>query len=244
MTRVFYEKPLEKTSSNPIILEEDDSRHLKALRHRDGDIITVSDNQGSMFHAKIIDIEKRRVPLILMDHELVEKDSEHPVTLYQALLKGEKNEYLIQKCTELGISKIVFYASLNCVAKFSDSPRKLERWRKVAKMAAMQCGRAFIPEIEYIGNMTAAMKQLKKSDSSVLFYEHAFTHFSSFLNKICRPPNNFLFFVGPEGGFTSDEAADAVGYGCQLLSLGPRILRAETASVAALSAYRLFTREM
>lgn len=225
----------EAEKNDSVFISGDDARHIFAHRPQPGDSVFCGDGKRFNYSGKI---EK-----ITRDGLFVKIESKEPVTLpkaeitlYNALLKGDKNEFVIQKATELGVGKIVFFESDNCVAKLDDKKRaaKKERFEKTARQAAMQCGRETLPEI---GDFTDFNGIFSEDESPVFFYEKALDMglplFSEFLKKNGEF-DRFSFIVGPEGGFSEREVKKALEK-AQTISLGKRILRAETVPLAVLS---------
>ena len=217
---------------NKVILNNDDNHHLlNVLRAKIGEKIeVVSDNK--LYLAEISKINPLEINLV----ENIEDNSELPckVTLYYCLSKGEKNDFVVQKATELGASKIVFVASKRCVVKYDnkDVAKKMARFDKIAKEAAEQCHRLIVPEI--VGPFTIdQFKQLSLENTLFVAYEEESQHSSSF--SISGKENSVGIFIGPEGGIEEKEVKLLNEFGFKNVSLGNRILRTETAAVYALS---------
>ncbi len=225
-----------------IRLSEEEQRHLYALRPRIGDKLTLSDGRSFTFEAEITAADKKGFDITVGKASAIEKE-DYQTTLFLALLKGEKIETVIQKCTEIGISEIVLFDSANCVVSAKGKEEaKLSRYRKVAQMAAMQCGSAVIPQISGIASFDDALKGMKEKNG-VFFYEKAQSLLSVWL-KDNPSQTEISFMTGPEGGFTPEEAERISAAGIPTLSLGKRILRAETAPICALSVIKAFRGEI
>ena len=152
-----------------------------------------------------------------------------------ALPKGDKMEFIVQKAVELGVSRIVPYLSKNCVSRPDKTEKKVERWRKIAAEAAKQCGRGRLPEVAAVVPVAQAIAQAAESETALFFYENERrTGLHDALAGGVRDTVSLM--VGPEGGFDPAEARAAVDAGLQSVSLGTRILRCETAPIAALAA--------
>ena len=157
------------------------------------------------------------------------------VTVCQCLPKGDKLETVVQKAVELGAHEIWPIESRYCVAKWDQKSRekKLLRLQKIALEAAMQSGRGIVPRVLEPAALRAALETAKSAGDILFFYEKA----SAGLGPCMAGTGDRIFlFIGPEGGFSEDEAAMAERAGARIASLGPRILRTETAPIAALSA--------
>ena len=152
-----------------------------------------------------------------------------------ALPKGDKMEFIVQKAVELGVSRIVPYLSKNCVSRPDKTEKKVERWRKIAAEAAKQCGRGRLPEVAAVVSVAQAIAQAAESETALFFYENEKpTGLHDALAGGVKDTVSLM--VGPEGGFDPAEAKAAVDAGLQSVSLGTRILRCETAPIAALAA--------
>ncbi len=226
-----------------IRLSDEEQRHLYALRPRIGDKLTLSDGENYTFDAEITAADKKGFSITLGKASPIEKE-ESRTTLFLALLKGEKIETVIQKCTEIGISRIVLFSSANCVVSAKGKEdAKISRYEKVARMAAMQCGSPLIPKIEGILTFNQAVEEMKNSNG-VFFYEKAEYLLSQWLAKNDSYKSEISFMTGPEGGFTPEEAQKILDSNIPSLSLGKRILRAETAPICALSVIKAYRGEI
>lgn len=159
-------------------------------------------------------------------------DVELPCELHVALavLKGERLEWAVQKLTELGVSRISFLSTERTVVTADDErwSKRLERYRRIAREAAEQCGRVRLPEIHEPRGLTAAIEG--SEDAARLFLDPGSGRAAPAMLRPC--PAKVLALIGPEGGFTETEAAAAREAGVTAVGLGPRVLRAETAAVA------------
>ena len=174
----------------------------------------------------------------------LEEWTESPIELVlaQCLPKGDKLELITQKATELGVNRIVPLVSENCVVKYDakKSKARQERWQKIANEAGKQCGRTILPVVEPIQSLkqwltdmaTAAQKSEKKICLCMCYENEEQQGIKEFLQSH-RSEESFIFIVGPEGGFSLAEAHLAQELGIASVSLGTRILRAETAAIAA-----------
>ena len=155
------------------------------------------------------------------------------VTLYQALPKGDKMEFIVQKAVELGAVRIVPMLTKRCVSRpdAKSMQKKLVRYQKVAKEAAKQCGRGMVPEV---GEMVTLERALAQADAAVkvLFYEGGGQPIQELLDE---QSGDVAVFIGSEGGFEAEEVDLAKRSGAQIATFGKRILRCETAPLAALS---------
>ena len=221
-------------NKNQIILGDGDVHHLlHVMRARKDDEIEAV-IEGKLYSGII----KSLNPLNIEINYEIPLDSELPcpVTLFFALAKGDKIEFVIQKATELGVSRIVLVKTERCVTKFSDEDfrRKLERFNKISKEASEQSHRLVIPEIVGVIDIKSIPSDLL-ADHNLLAYEKEAGQTSSFLEQV-NDKTSYAIMIGPEGGFSNEEVNLLTSkYHFELVSLGKRILRTETAAVYALS---------
>ena len=142
-------------------------------------------------------------------------------------------ELIIQKCVELGVERIVAVSTERAIVKLDKKEgKKLERWQKIAEAAAKQSGRGLIPQVNPLLELDQALRQMQQSGCPILFYENATAPARQLLQSAT---GKIAILIGAEGGFDEDEVERAKDAGCSILSLGKRILRCETAPLAALS---------
>lgn len=222
--------------TDQVLLGDDDIFHLtKVMRARVGDEIEVVSNE-KVFLCKVSQlkphIEIDVVKQIKENHEL-----KNHVILIAALIKGEKMDFVLQKATELGVGEIVLLQTERTIVKIKPAEKdlKLERYRRILKEAAEQCKRTKIPmlyrviDIKQLGDVDAQVKMIAYEEES-----GATESFNSIIRSI-KDKQKVAIVVGPEGGFSEHEVDMAVASGYKRVSLGKRILRAETASFYALS---------
>ncbi|MCR5308638.1 MAG: 16S rRNA (uracil(1498)-N(3))-methyltransferase [Bacilli bacterium] len=219
-------------SENKVILSNDDNHHLlNVLRAKIGEKVEAVYN-GELFLAEISKLS----PLEINVLEKLDDNSELKanVTLYYCLSKGDKNDFVIQKATELGASKIVLVSSKRCVVKYEnkDVDKKILRFTKIAKEAAEQCHRLIVPEIVGPINIENLNKVINE-ETLFVAYEEESQKSPSF--TISGKENSVGVFIGPEGGIDEKEVKLLNEFGFKNISLGNRILRTETAAVFALS---------
>lgn len=226
----FFTKPDYIDGSELKIVGEDVSHISKVLRMSAGDNIIVCDGEGNDYDAVIKSISKTEVVAEITGKYVCDAEPCVDVTLYQALPKQGKMEYIIQKNTELGINKIVPVYTKRCVVKPSD---KTERWSKVAESAAKQCGRGIIPQVMPVITFEEAVKQMQDYDLALMPYE---CEEDNGLKKVLQSSEykSVSIFIGPEGGFDLKEVEYAINSGVKTVTLGKRILRTETAASAVL----------
>jgi 16S rRNA (uracil1498-N3)-methyltransferase len=212
---------------------DDVHRIVDVLRKRDGDRVVVVDSASREFVASLA-IDGDRVQGRL-DEETPSRAVESPrtITLAQAIPKGQKFDFVVEKATELGVARIVPLETSRSIAEAS--AHKLERWRKLARSAAQQSGRTTIPEIVEPIAFGSLLTFVHEFDAALFAWELATNSLRATLAEIADR-RNVLVIVGPEGGFSHAEADAAVAAGTRPVSLGPRILRTETAPLVILAA--------
>ncbi len=217
-----------------VTLTGDNHAHLAyAMRSRVGDKVILCCDKID-YDCEIIRITKNETVLSVGEYTPVTTEPDIDVTLYPAILKGDKMEFVVQKCTELGVNAIVPFVSANCECR--PSAVRVDRLKKIAEEASKQCGRGIIPNIGEVIDFNALVDGLDKYDLIVFPYENAKeTDLKSFLRDKASG-NKIAIIVGSEGGFKEEEAKKIEEKGATAVSLGSRIMRAETASVAVLSA--------
>lgn len=231
--RRFFAECLDIDSSS-VTLTGDEARHIKnVLRMKPGDEVLLINGRGEECLSRIVEFNESGVMLSVVDRKLCSADPAVDVTLFQCLPKQGKMEVIIQKCVELGVSRIVPTVSKRCVVKLDGKDNKLVRWNKVAVEAAKQCGRARVPEVVSPGALDSVC--FDSFDTVLLAYENEFDVGLKSVLRDGRVHSSIAVIIGPEGGFEPAEAEELVKRGAQTVSLGRRILRTETAGMAAVA---------
>lgn len=216
------------------VLSGDDHAHLAyALRARVGDEIIVC-KDGVDYFCKIASISKRETILESIESKVCDTEPTIDVTLYFAIMKGDKNELVAQKCTELGVKNLRPFISSNCECRAESV--KIERINKIITEAAQQCGRGKLPHIDKMRSFDEVLCELSKYDKVVFPYERATDKTLKDVLQNSGENRSIAVIIGSEGGFTENEAAELKKIGVLPITLGKRILRAETASIAVVSA--------
>lgn len=219
-----------------VVLTGEDAHHLlRVLRSRVGEEQVLCDGTGTDARCTITALEGDRVVLAVQQRIPSRGELPADITLYQALPKGDKLDLITQKAVELGVTRVVPVLTRYCVSRPDDKTmeKKRQRLQKIAAEAAKQAGRGRIPAVESLLTLDAALGEMQKAQAAILFYEQAVTPLGSVL---APRPGSIALMVGPEGGFSQEEAAQAQEAGLHLCTMGPRILRCETAPLYALSA--------
>ncbi len=232
MPRFFVDGP----PSGQYLLGGENGRHgAKVLRLRPGETVTLCDGQGSDYPSSVLEASPEG--LLLQIGEPVPSKGEPPVrvTVCQCLPKSDKLEAVVQKSVELGAWEIWPIESARCVVRWEGKSveKKLARLQKIALEAAMQSGRGIVPRVLSPAPLARAMQTACQEGDALFFYEGGGQGLRSALTQA---GDRLFVFVGPEGGFEPEEAALAQSLGARLLTLGPRILRTETAPLAVLAA--------
>ena len=236
MPRFFVPSLAEDT----ITLDREAGRHIaRSLRCREGDPVELCDGRGTDGAGIISAIAGETVTVVVQERNPSRGELPCAVTLYQALPKGDKLELIVQKAVELGASAIVPVLTSRCVSRPDEKSfsKKRERLQKIAREAAGQSGRGLVPEIRPLLSFGDALGEMGESPCPILFYEEA----QGPLGPLLEPrPGELALMVGSEGGFSPGEAEEARERGIRLCTMGPRILRCETAPLYALSAVGFF----
>ncbi|OON96533.1 MAG: hypothetical protein ATN36_05510 [Epulopiscium sp. Nele67-Bin005] len=221
-----------------MIIGENYNHAVNVLRLKNGDEILINDRQGNDYQCIINCIEKNFLTALINCQIASCTEPTTKVILFQSLIKGEKMDWVIQKAVELGVTQIIPLNVSRCVVKLEEGKKlkaKIERWNKISETAAKQSGRGVIPIVETPMNLKEAVCYATQNSSHQLIpYEKETKQGikEALQNKEC---NSVSVFIGPEGGFTQEEVAYSLQNGVQCLTLGPRILKSETASIVVLA---------
>ncbi len=222
-------------NSDQYILSGENAKHIsKVLRMQPGEALTLITPDRTECSCEVFSIKSDSVTVEVISKKPCENEPNVFVTLYQALPKSDKMEYIIQKSVELGVSRIVPMLSARCVSRPDARAlaRKKDRWQKISMQAAMQSRRAIIPEVCPCVSFQNAAEQTKQNGKTIIFYEMG----GKPVNEILGGGDESVgIFIGSEGGFEQSEVDLITKNGGSAATLGKRILRAETAPLAALS---------
>jgi 16S rRNA (uracil1498-N3)-methyltransferase len=228
--RFYLDAPLRAGSVST--LPEDSAHHaVHVLRLREGDEVTLFNGRGGEFAARIASMQRLKISIDVLQHRAVERESPLRVTLIQGVSSGERMDSTLRKAVELGVAEVQPVLATRSVArpKGERAEGRRSHWQKVVIAACEQCGRNRIPEVQPLLSVAdyrpgQGTKILLSPSSQAL------------LSKLSFDESQFILAAGPEAGFTEDEEARLVEAGFVPASLGPRVLRTETAAVAALAA--------
>ena len=237
MPKFFIDKS--DIKDKKITITGQDAVHItKVLRTEVGEVLTLCDGEGTDFSAKVSACSKDSVSLDILESYECLSEPGVSVTLFQGLPKQGKMDYIIEKCTELGIARIVPVATKRSVVKINDKKseeKKLERWRKIAAESVKQCGRGKIPEVTDVMSVAQAIEFSKSLDLTIAAYECE-KEFSIKSALSSQSPKSVGIFIGPEGGLDDDEVKMFLSSDIKTVTLGKRILRTETAGHTVLTA--------
>jgi len=215
------------------VIDGKEARHISVLRHKVGDIIQVNDKK-----CEVVEMSKDEIVCEVVGDAEVRGVPKTKVTLFQALLKSDKMEFVIQKAVELGVSSIVPFISKNVVVKLEgkDKVKKVERWNKISVEASKQCGRSDVVEVSEILRFEEMLERFSEVDLVLFAYENETEGLKETLSQYADN-KRIAIVIGAEGGFDASEAGCVISAGenVKSVSLGSRILRAETASLFLLS---------
>ncbi|ARJ49889.1 16S rRNA (uracil(1498)-N(3))-methyltransferase [Staphylococcus lutrae] len=224
------------------ITDKNDIHHIKSvMRQTIGDEIIVNFLDQQTYRCKIVNITAEQVIVEAEAHLLIQSELPVEITICSGLIKGDKYEWLLQKATELGATSFITTQMDRSVVKLNaqKATKKLERWQKIVKEAAEQSYRQCIPQVQFVSNLTEIYDMIRQYDHVLMAYETSAkenerTLFKDQLRQLKAGAKVLLLF-GPEGGFSEEEIALFKDVAMNV-GLGPRILRAETAPLYALSA--------
>lgn len=230
MPRFFVSKS--DIDGEKILITDENVAHIsRVLRMREGDELTACDGDKTDYNCIIESVTKKEVVLKILSSEENQNESKVKITLFQGMPKGSKMDFIIQKCTELGVCTIVPFISKRTVAA---QKGKADRFRKIALEAAKQSGRGIIPDVSDTVDFEDALKMLCRNELPVLPYEACD---GKTLKDALRGAEvkSIGIMIGPEGGFDESEISKAQNAGAQIVTLGKRILRTETAGMSVIS---------
>ncbi|MBS5725981.1 MAG: 16S rRNA (uracil(1498)-N(3))-methyltransferase [Clostridiales bacterium] len=232
MPRFYIDPP----AGDFVTLTGEDARHIcRSLRMAVGEALTLCDGAGIDYNGVLRQTDGQIATVEILSRQPSQTEPTVSIRLFQALPKGDKMEWIIQKAVELGVSAVFPLFTSRCVSRpdSKTQPKKVERWGKIAAEAAKQSGRGCIPQVKDFCSFGDAVQMLEDGELGVLFYEKGGNPLSHFLSSV---PTKLALFIGPEGGWESEEIEQARTAGRQIAPRGSRILRTETAPLCALSA--------
>ena len=211
-----------------------DAVHIRrSLRMREGDTLFLCDGAGTDYFSELTGFDGEAVLFRILYQTPTALEPDTAVTLYQGLPKGDKMEWIIQKAVELGVGEIVPVVTARSIVRLKpgEGEKKRERWQRIAAEAAGQCSRGRIPRVATPLSFAEAVKRLA-GESALVFYEGGGQPLGELIGRDCR---TLSIVVGPEGGFEKEEVDRLLQNGARAATLGKRILRCETAPLAAMA---------
>jgi len=237
----FY-APKNQISGNRAFLSAEEAHHLsRVLRLAAGDEVYIFDGEGADYKCRISAVTKDRVEVDVVETLKYETESPVHITLAQALAKGEKFDLVVQKATELGVSEITPLETEHTDVRLRDerTEKKTERWRRISLEALKQCGRSRLVRINPPVTVGELLSQIKaKACLALLFSEQGGHTIGEAIERTIGGKHDLTgvaALVGPEGGWSAEELALMIESGCVPVTLGPRILRTETAAIVAVT---------
>lgn len=220
---VGQQQALDETAANHVV---------RVLRMQPGQSLVLFNGDGQDYEAVLDQVGKRDASVRIESATPVTSESPLRITLGQVISKGDRMDYAVQKSVEMGVSAIVPLVSERCDVRLKGDreDKRVRHWQQVACSAAEQCGRARVPEIAAIENLTDWLQQLPEHDLGLVLHHRT----DQSLADLPRP-GHLLLLIGPEGGLTEEEIAAAEAAGFKATTLGPRVLRTETAPIVAMS---------
>jgi len=237
MSRRLYVPPA-SLSTGTLILRGDDHHYLfRVLRLRAGAVVLLFDGRGREADAVVEGIEKERATLRVGDVRAHPPAQGPRIEVLVSLIKGERMEWCVQKLVELGAARILPIRTARSVVKLDGerAETRRRRWEAIAKDAARQCGSTTVPEIAPVTSLQGALEDIARVTLKLAFWERARDR--SLREALPEEsPESIALLIGPEGGLVAREVESAAEAGFVSVGLGPRVLRAETAAVAAMAA--------
>ncbi len=234
MARIFVDKELDV--GNQFALNVEDSHHLKnVLRMRKNSLVQIVDGRKREFTAEIFEDTGKQLILIIREHQNIRREPQLQISVFQGLPKGDKMEQVIMRCTEIGASSFIPVIMQRSVVNLNQQKavKKQRRWQKIAYSAACQSLRQTVPIVREVQSFGQMIESLADYDEVILLYEGEDKQTLYDLNL--KSIKKVAVIVGPEGGLTQSEADCLKSCGSRSISLGPRILRTETAAIAVIS---------
>ena len=215
-------------------LPDDVVRHLNVLRVKNTEEIVLFNGNGKAYPALPEVLEKRRASVRILREEATDNESPLNITLVQAVSTAERMDFTLQKSVELGVAEIRPVISERCVVRLSGerAERRVARWQEIVVSACEQSGRNIVPKVLPLTTYAQALQQLPQETTKLLMSLNR----AQKLSDVQPQSGKVVFMVGPEGGWTEKEEQQAFDAGFQSVTLGKRVLRTETASLAAIAA--------
>lgn len=227
--RRFY-APKASFTTTTVTLDQEEAKHLRdVLRLKTGDEIAVFDGEGNEFLCRIETVAKKEsTAAVIKQIDASAPESPLQLTLASVVIPGDKYDLIVQKAVELGVTKYVPLASIRSEVKLKDLPKKLIRWRRIALDASKQCGRARLMGIEEPQNVADFLTETGNYDCPKIFFSE---REGSKMPEL-KEPTQLITVIGPKGGWDDAELKTAQNNDFNIVTVGGRIMRAETAAIA------------
>jgi 16S rRNA (uracil1498-N3)-methyltransferase len=235
VTRLHTDQPLAPDSR--ITLEGAPANHIRrVLRLAPGDALTLFNGRGGEYAARVEGLRKDTVLVAVGEHRLVERESPLAITLAQGVSRGERMDLVVQKATELGVTRIVPVLTERTVVRLdaAHADSKMRHWQAIAVGACEQCGRNSVPEIPLPQALPDLLRSLASRDLPIA--RIVLSPEGDLRVRDLDGSHGLMLLIGPEGGLSEAEHHAAADAGFRALRLGPRVLRTETAAIASLAA--------
>lgn len=238
MPRFFVDSGFEP--GDVVALPDEVARHVQVLRLAAGDSLTLFNGRGGQHEARLVEVGRRSALAQIGAFEAVEAEPPYRITLAQGIAGGDKMDWLVEKAVELGVSRIAPLVTTRGVVRLSAerASRRHAHWQGIVRAACEQCGRNRLPEVDPACELSKWLQALPPADAPgplrLMLSPRAKIALASLPQT---PPNEgVVLLIGPEGGLAPEEEEAAAAQGFAPLSLGPRVLRTETAGMAVLAA--------
>lgn len=233
--RYFYVNPAHMNGNQAEITGEEARHVVRVLRLQRGDRIHLLDGCGQEYEGVIRDASAAVVVVDIVQQRRISTESPLAITMAQALIKDRKMDRLVRQLTEIGVTRWIAFSARRSVPQIKPAKigSRVQRWEKISIEAIKQCRRGKPMRIEPPMDFAAMLAASETADQKLIFWEQMTGEPVAPLSHIANPPTSCFVAVGPEGGFTETEVQEALAAGFVPVSLGPRILRAETAALAA-----------
>lgn len=238
MPRFFVDSPFE--SGDVLSLPDEVARHVQVLRLAPGDSLTLFNGRGGQHEAELVEIGRRSAMARIGAFQPVETEPPYRITLAQGIAGGDKMDWLIEKAVELGVARVSPLVAVRSVVRLSGerASRRHAHWQGIVRAACEQCGRNRLPEVDPACDLSKWLETLPAPAEGgamrLMLSPRAATAFASL--PLTAPSAGVVLLIGPEGGLAPEEEEAAIAHGFAALSLGPRVLRTETAGMAVLAA--------
>ena len=235
MPRFYCPQPL--AAGAIVDLPDAVAHHLHVVRMQPGDALTLFDGRGGQYRASLLDVGKKRASAQVEEHEAREAELPYAIMLAQGLPEGTKMDWIVEKAVELGVAAIVPLAARRSVVRLSGerAEKRHAHWQGVIVAASEQCGRNRLAQLAPLAGVEAWLAApASPPQPTILLSPRAEQSLAAWAGA--SGPQALRLMVGPEGGFSAEEEAAAVAAGAVALSIGPRVLRTETAGLAVIAA--------